>query len=147
MSTEPLFIPSTPASPEETELEREYRLNEEFEAAQEAARPQLLEEFVAVQDAEKGRAVAAAKAKDHPSPRKEKGKGKVVGEESSDLTDERYDREMRSNGTVAQQEEWRSMGHEVRGAPFSFDVPADPPFFRLVTPARTGSRRVRPARP
>ena len=119
MSTTPLFIPSMPASPIETELEREYRLNEEFEAAAEAARPRLLEEFVDAEDRARERAVAAAAAKERSSPRKEKGKGKAAEEELPELTDERYDREMRSNGTVAQQEEWRGLSHEVRNGFFN----------------------------
>ena len=81
-------------------------------------RPRILEEFVDAKDRARERAMVTVAAKEHSLPRKEKGKGKAAGEELSELTDERYDREMRSNGTIAQQEEWRGLSHEVRSGGF-----------------------------
>ncbi len=111
MASPHLFIPDTPASPIETELEREMRLAEEFDAAQAADRGRVLEEFIAAQDAAKEEAIAAVRKRERVGV--EKGRMREV--EGSDLTPQRYGREMRSNGTAAQQEEWRSFGHEVRG--------------------------------
>ena len=87
------------------------RLAEEFDAAREANRGQVLEEFIAAQDLAKEEAIAAAREREMSAPEK----GKARGTEGPELTPQRYGREMRSNGTAAQQEEWRSFEHEVRG--------------------------------
>jgi hypothetical protein len=98
-------------SPIETELEREMRLAEEFDAAQEANRAQVLEDFIATQDRARDEAVAGARAREGTAS----GKGKATREDESELSAERYSREMRSNGTAAQQAQWRGFPHEVRG--------------------------------
>ena len=105
------LIPDTPASPIETELEREMRLAEEFDAARESNRGQVLEEFIATQDLAREEAIVAEKQREMSVLEK----GKARGVEGPELTPQRYGREMRSNGTAAQQEEWRSFDHEVRG--------------------------------
>jgi hypothetical protein len=105
MSHSQQSIPDTSASPIETELEREIRLTEEFDAAADARRGQVLEEFVAEQDQAREEAIAASKRR---------GKGPSREGEALELTPERFTKEMRSMGTVGQKEQWRGEAHEVR---------------------------------
>jgi regulator of protease activity HflC (stomatin/prohibitin superfamily) len=111
MSNSQQSIPDTPASLIKTELEREMRLAEEYEVEQEANQARILDEALETQA--RVRAEAAVMAAKNEALAAKKAKAKARGEEASELTAERYGREMRSNGTVAQQEEWRTLTHEV----------------------------------
>jgi hypothetical protein len=135
MSSVPLFLPGTPEPPVEMELQREARLAESYDAAFEARRGEVLEEFIANEDRMLEEAVAKVVKKDSSSPKKGKGRVKAREEGLDELTPERYAREMRSNGTVAQQESWRGLVHEVRGEFFSVGA--------SLTPIFVGLRRLR----